>query len=87
MQDHPDAKGLYGTKFPYYDTLSAIYRNDIATGEGAKDINEAVGNMKEELAAEHGNQHCEEEDRMSRETPRWSIDQASSSCKRRKRQV
>ena len=51
MQDHPDAKGLYGTKFPYYDTLSAIYRNDIATGEGVEDISEAVGNMEEELAA------------------------------------
>ena len=68
------------------DTLSAIYRNDIATGEGAKDISEAVGNMEEELPAEHGNQHCEEEDRMSRETPRRSVDSASSSCKRRKRQ-
>ncbi|CAD6203595.1 unnamed protein product [Miscanthus lutarioriparius] len=53
-KDHPDAKGLYGTKFPYYDTLSAIYRNDVATGEGAKDISEAVDNMEEELAAEHG---------------------------------
>ena len=42
--------------------------------------------MKEELAAEHGNQHCEEEDRMSRETPRRSVDSASSSYKRRKRQ-
>ncbi|CAD6333541.1 unnamed protein product [Miscanthus lutarioriparius] len=42
--------------------------------------------MEEELAAEHGNQHCEEEDRMSRETPRWSVGSASSSCKRRKRQ-
>jgi len=31
------------------DTLSAIYRNDIATGEGAEDISEAVGNMEEEL--------------------------------------
>jgi len=83
---HPDAKGLYGIKFPYYDTLSAIYRNDIATGEGIEDISEAVGNMEEELPAEHGNQHCEEEDRMSRETPRQSVDSASSSCKRRKRQ-
>jgi len=42
--------------------------------------------MEEELAAEHGNQHCEEEDRMSRETPRRSIDSTSSSCKRRKQQ-
>jgi hypothetical protein len=42
--------------------------------------------MEEELAAEHGNQHDEEEDRMSRETPRRSVDLASSSCKRRKRQ-
>jgi len=42
--------------------------------------------MEEELPAEHGNQHCEEEDRMSRETPRKSVDSASSSCKRRKRQ-
>ena len=42
--------------------------------------------MEEELAAKHGNQHDEEEDRMSRETPRQSVDLASSSCKRRKRQ-
>jgi len=40
--------------------------------------------MEEELAAEHGNQHDEEEDRMSRETPRRYVDSASSSCKRRK---
>ena len=33
--------------------------------------------MEEELAAEHGNQHCEEEDRMSRETPKWSVDSAT----------
>ncbi|KQK14290.1 hypothetical protein BRADI_1g15201v3 [Brachypodium distachyon] len=28
-----EAKGLYGVSFPYYDTLSAIYSKDIATGE------------------------------------------------------
>ena len=42
--------------------------------------------MEEELAAEHTNRHDEEEDRMSKETPRRSVDSASSSSKRRKRQ-
>ena len=45
-----------------------------------------LATWKKSFAVEHGNQHCEEEDRMSRETPRQSVDSASSSCKRRKRQ-
>jgi hypothetical protein len=40
--------------------------------------------MQEGLAAEHGNQHDEQQDRMYRETPRRYVDSASSSCKRRK---
>jgi hypothetical protein len=36
-----------------YDTLSVIYRNDIATGEGAEGIaGEAIGNSEEEFAAD-----------------------------------
>ena len=45
-----------------------------------------LATWKKSFAVEHGNQHCEEEDRMSRETPRRSVDSASSSCKRRKLQ-
>jgi len=45
-----------------------------------------LATWKKSFAVEHGNQHCEEEDRMSRETPRRSVDSASSSYKRRKRQ-
>ncbi|KAJ1256712.1 hypothetical protein BS78_K325700 [Paspalum vaginatum] len=83
-RSHPEAKGLYGIPFPYYDTLSAIYGSDIATGEGAEGIGEAVGNLEQDLAAEHANQLEEEEERMSRETPRRSTDSASSSVKRRR---
>ncbi|RCV12128.1 hypothetical protein SETIT_2G244300v2 [Setaria italica] len=70
---HHEAKGLYGVTFSYYDSLAAIYGSDIAIGEGAEGLSEAVVNHQEE-----------EEDRMSRETPRRSTDSASSSLKRRK---
>ncbi|CAN6338165.1 unnamed protein product [Urochloa humidicola] len=87
-RSHPEAKGLYGVVFPYYDTLAAIYGTDIANGEGAEGLSEAVGNLGEELAAEQGNHQEEEEDRVSRETntetPRRSTDSASSRFKRRK---
>ena len=75
---------MYGIAFPYYDTLSAIYGSDIATGEGAEGIGDAVGNLEQELAAENANQLEEEEERVSRETPRRSTDSASSSVKRRR---
>ncbi|XP_034579455.1 uncharacterized protein [Setaria viridis] len=81
---HPEVKGLYGVAFPYYDSLATIYGSDIATGEGAKGLSEAVGNIEKELAVEGGNHQEEVEDRMSRETPRRSTDSASSSLKRRK---
>ncbi|RCV21510.1 hypothetical protein SETIT_4G145100v2 [Setaria italica] len=81
---HPEAKGLYGVAFPYYDSLAAVYGSDIATGEGAEGLSEAVENIEKELAVEGGNHQEEEEDRMSRETPRRSTDSASSSLKRRK---
>ncbi|RCV09379.1 LOW QUALITY PROTEIN: hypothetical protein SETIT_2G022900v2 [Setaria italica] len=81
---HPEAKGLYGVAFPYYDSLAAIYGSDIANGEGAEGFSEAVGNIEKELAVEGDNHQEEEEDRMSRETLRRSIDSASSSLKRRK---
>ncbi|RCV31043.1 hypothetical protein SETIT_6G144800v2 [Setaria italica] len=79
---HPEAKGLYGVVFPYYDSLAAVYGSDIATGEGAKGLSEAVGNIEKELVVEGGNPQEEEEDMMSRETPRHSTDSASSSLKR-----
>uniref|UniRef100_A0ACD5YSA9 Uncharacterized protein n=1 Tax=Avena sativa TaxID=4498 RepID=A0ACD5YSA9_AVESA len=49
---HPEAKGLYGVSFPYFDKLSAIYSKDIATGEGAEGFGEAVTNLSNEIAAE-----------------------------------
>nr|TKW39022.1 hypothetical protein SEVIR_1G151700v2 [Setaria viridis] len=81
---HPEVKGLYGVAFPYYDSLAALYGSDIATGEGAEGLSEAVGNIEKEFAVEGGNHQEEEEDRMSRETPRCSTDSASSSLNRRK---
>jgi hypothetical protein len=72
MQNHPDAKGLYGVQFPYYDLLSAIYGKDITTGEGVEDMSDAVNNMEQELVVgvENGNDEEEDENRTSRETPR-----------------
>ncbi|KAF8666420.1 hypothetical protein HU200_053528 [Digitaria exilis] len=81
---HPEAKCLYGVAFPYYDTLSAIYGSDIATGEGAEGISEAVGNLRQELAAEHCNHQEIDADRMSRDMPVQSTDSTSSSFKKRK---
>uniref|UniRef100_K3YD65 MLLE-like domain-containing protein n=1 Tax=Setaria italica TaxID=4555 RepID=K3YD65_SETIT len=70
---------------------AAIYGSDIATGEDAKGLSEAVGNIEKELAVEGGNHQEEEEDRMSieiprrsTEIPRRSTDSASSRLKRRK---
>nr|TKW21253.1 hypothetical protein SEVIR_4G171700v2 [Setaria viridis] len=84
LEFHPKAKGIYGVAFPYYDSLVVVYGSDIATSEGAEGLSEAVGNIEKELAIEDGNHQEEEEDRMSRETPRRSIDSGSSSLKRRK---
>jgi hypothetical protein len=87
MQNHPDAKGLFGVQFPYYDLLLAIYGKYIATGEGAEDMSDAVNNMEQELAVGVGNSNNEEEeeDMTSRETPRWSFDSTSSSSKKHKK--
>nr|XP_034601290.1 uncharacterized protein LOC117861875 [Setaria viridis] len=52
---HHEEKGLYGVAFPYYDSLAAIYRSDIATSEGVEGLSEAVGNIEKELAVEGGN--------------------------------
>nr|XP_034601273.1 uncharacterized protein LOC117861856 [Setaria viridis] len=79
---HPEAKGLYDVVFPYYDSLATVYGSDIATGEGVEGLSEAVGNIEKELVVEGGNPQEEEEDMMSRETPRHSTDSASSSLKR-----
>ncbi|WVZ64453.1 hypothetical protein U9M48_013962 [Paspalum notatum var. saurae] len=89
--NHPDAKGLYGIAFPHFDTLAAIYGKDIATGERAEGLVDAVTNMEKEITLEANGDQEVEDDRMSRETPpRWasdrnSVDSTSSSSKRRKR--
>ncbi|PVH38742.1 hypothetical protein PAHAL_5G340900 [Panicum hallii] len=72
-KDNPDAKGLYGIAFPHFDTLAAIYGKDIATGEGAKGLGESVSNMEKEIVL---GEECQlvEEDRMSMDTPRRSLD-------------
>lgn len=72
MQENLDAK--VGITFSYYDTISAIYGSNIATGEHAQGIGEVVANLEEEIVAEHGNKLEKEDDRMSRETPRLSLD-------------
>ncbi|AQK70536.1 hypothetical protein ZEAMMB73_Zm00001d016357 [Zea mays] len=89
-RDNPDAKGLYGIAFPHFDTLAAIYGKDIATGEGAEGLGEAVTNMEKEIAM---GEDClvVEEDMVSMDTPQRSMDNrnsdhsTSSSSKRRKK--
>ncbi|KAK3139684.1 hypothetical protein QOZ80_5AG0387870 [Eleusine coracana subsp. coracana] len=78
-KNHPDAKGLYGVQFPYYNVLAAIYAKDTTTGEGAEDMSDAINNMEQELAIRNENNEEEEEDRTSRETPRRFFDSTSSS--------
>ncbi|WVZ81722.1 LOW QUALITY PROTEIN: hypothetical protein U9M48_029066 [Paspalum notatum var. saurae] len=93
IENHPNAKGLYGIAFPHFVTLAAIYGKDIATGEGAEGLVDAVTNMEKEITLEANDvQEVEvERDSMSRETPPWwasdrnSVDSTSSSSKRRKR--
>ncbi|XP_062185285.1 uncharacterized protein LOC133888909 isoform X2 [Phragmites australis] len=84
-KNHSDAKGLYGIAFPYYETLASIYGRDIATGEGAEGLGEAVTNMEREITTKYGIDQEEEEERMSRETPRRSTDSTSSSSKKWKK--
>jgi hypothetical protein len=70
--------------------LAAIYGKDIATGDGAKGLGESVSNMEKEIVL---GEECQlvEEDRMSMDTPRRSldsrnsVDSTSSSSKRRKK--
>jgi hypothetical protein len=61
-QNNLDVKGLYGVSFPYYDELGAVYSKDVATGEGAEDMTDAVQNLEEELALVNANDEEEEED-------------------------
>jgi hypothetical protein len=90
LYDNPDARGLYGISFPYYETLAAIYSKDITTREGAEGIGEAVSNMDKEIALGDSLNEVEE-DHMSMDTPqqsldsRNSMDSTSSSSKRRKK--
>jgi hypothetical protein len=70
--------------------LAAIYGKDIATGEGAEGLGEAVTNMEKEIAM---GEDCQvvEEDKISMYTPQRSMDNrnsdhsTSSSNKRRKK--
>ncbi|XP_015616305.1 uncharacterized protein [Oryza sativa Japonica Group] len=86
-----EAKGLYGVAFPHYDTLAAIYGKDIATGEGAEGLGEAVANMEKKIVQDIQDEEDEkDEERVSRETPRRttprrSIDSTASSSKKRKK--
>ncbi|KAG8077202.1 hypothetical protein GUJ93_ZPchr0007g3340 [Zizania palustris] len=80
-----EAKGLYGIAFPYYDTLAAIYGRDIATGEGAEGVAEAVSNMEKEIALEDVRDQDDVEERACIETPRRSVDSTSSCSKKRKK--
>ncbi|KAF0916333.1 hypothetical protein E2562_005932, partial [Oryza meyeriana var. granulata] len=68
-----EAKCLYGVAFPHYDTLAAIYGRDIATGEGAEGLGEAVANMEKEIVVQDVEDE-EDEESVSRETPRRSFD-------------
>ncbi|XP_052153312.1 uncharacterized protein LOC127771437 isoform X2 [Oryza glaberrima] len=78
-RNNNEAKGLYGVAFPHYDTLAAIYGKDIATGEGAEGLGEAVANMEKEIVQDIQDEEDEEdEERVSRETPRRSIDSAAA---------
>uniref|UniRef100_I1NZY1 Myb/SANT-like domain-containing protein n=1 Tax=Oryza glaberrima TaxID=4538 RepID=I1NZY1_ORYGL len=73
-----EAKGLYGVAFPHYDILAAIYGKDIATGEGAEGFGEAVANMEKEIVQDIQDEEDEEdEERVSRETPRRSVDSSA----------
>jgi hypothetical protein len=69
---------LYGVSFPYYDELSAVYSKDMATGEGAEDMTDAIHNLEEELAPVNANDEEEEEDMIFGETPKRSFDSTSS---------
>ncbi|PWZ16985.1 hypothetical protein Zm00014a_035933 [Zea mays] len=85
-KNNPDAKGLYGVSFPYYDELSMVYSKDMATSEGAEDMTDAVQNLEEELVRVNANDEENEEDMTSVETPRRSVDSTSSSSKKRKKE-
>ncbi|PWZ08296.1 hypothetical protein Zm00014a_034885 [Zea mays] len=84
--NNPDAKGLYGVSFPYYDELSMVYSKDMATGEGAEDMTDVVQNLEEELVRVNANDEEDGEDMISVETPRRSVDSTSSSSKKRKKE-
>ncbi|PNT72705.1 hypothetical protein BRADI_2g48101v3 [Brachypodium distachyon] len=79
-----EAKGLYGVSFPYYDTLSAIYSKDIATGENVEGFDEAIANLEQEIPIE-----IDEDDEGSRATgkrPMASQSGATSSYKKARRE-
>jgi hypothetical protein len=77
---------LYGVSFSYYDELSMVYSKDMATGEGAEDMTDAVKNLEEELVCVNANDEEVGEDMISVETPRRYVDSTSSSSKKRKKE-
>jgi hypothetical protein len=77
---------LYGVSFPYYDELSMVYSKDMATGEGAEDMTDAVKNLEEELVCVNANDEEVGEDMTFVETPRRYVDSTSSSSKKRKKE-
>ncbi|KAL5665404.1 hypothetical protein ACJX0J_025512, partial [Zea mays] len=85
-KNNPDAKGLYGVSFPYYDELSMVYSKDMAIGEGAEDMTDVVKNLEEELVCVNVNDEEVGEDMTSVETLRRSVDSTSSSSKKRKKE-
>nr|QWW20796.1 hypothetical protein Xa7_IRBB7.3 [Oryza sativa Indica Group] len=68
------------TAVPHIESRhSLIYGKDIATGEGAEGLGEAVANMEKEIVQDIQDEEDEEdEERVSRETPRRSIDSAAA---------
>ncbi|KAL8155468.1 hypothetical protein AgCh_000745 [Apium graveolens] len=49
---HTSCKNLYGTAFPYFSDLMAIYGKDYATGKPAKGFVDAVSNMEKSAPAQ-----------------------------------
>ncbi|XVF78391.1 hypothetical protein PTKIN_Ptkin14bG0128200 [Pterospermum kingtungense] len=42
VKTHPNAKGLRGKTFPFYDELGSVFGKDRATGAGAESATDAV---------------------------------------------
>ncbi|KAE8777714.1 hypothetical protein D1007_49483 [Hordeum vulgare] len=87
LENHEEAKGLYGVSFPYFEQLVAIYGKDIITWENIEGFGEAVGKLEKEIAMEE--KENEEEGMIPTGTARRSIDTCSvdtTSSKRQKKE-